>query len=376
MRYVILPLIVLALSASPALAEDELPPTSEFFDEYDANADGRVTQEEFRGSSEIFRLLDKNGDGEISPDELGLPADYKPDPAVQKRRQQAEKRKARGGDAGRAMQQMYDRIMKMDADGDGRVSAAEWKGKEQGFARLDRNKDGFLDGKDGAMAMRGAGERGGKAKGRRGKGKDGGGKDGRGKDGAHDSAAMLEQMKKRFARTDANGDGKITADELPAERFLAMMDKNKDGAVDEAEFLAFAKQRAGGGNRSGKAGRSGRRGRLNAGMLRRFDRNKDGKVDADEFPGREELFARMDANKDGVLDEADIAAAKGGGKGARKGGTARAPTTPRTGNVIERGDTDGDGRLNRAEFLGSAAEWRALDKNGDGWVTADEIGAK
>lgn len=367
MRRTLLPLLALlplALLATPAHAEDELPPTSEFFDEYDANADGRVTQDEFRGSSEVFRLLDKNGDGEVSPDELGLPADYKPDPATQKRRQQAKQRQARGGDAGRAMQKVYERIMKMDADGDGRVSAAEWKGKEKGFARLDRNKDGFLDGKDGAMAMGGAQARGGKNKA---KGGDAAGR-------AHDSAAMLEQARKKFRGTDANGDGKITADELPAERFLTLMDKNKDGVVDEAEFLAFVKQRAGSGNARQGGGRANRRSRLNEGMLRRFDRNKDGKVDADEFPGREGLFKRLDANQDGVLDASDIAAAQdGGGKGKAKG---RTPVTPKTGNVIERGDTDGDGRLHRAEFPGSAEAWRALDKNGDGWVTPDEIGAK
>ena len=191
---------------------------------------------------------------------------------------------------------------------------------------------------------------------------------------------MLAQAKERFARTDRNGDGKLTADELPAERFLQMMDENKDGAVDEAEFLAFVKQRGRSGDRDGKGGdRKGRRGRLNEGMLRRFDRNKDGKVDADEFPGRAELFKRMDANGDGVLDAADIEAAKAGRKGGGKGkpdGKPAGPVTPASGSLIERCDTDGDGRLHRAEFHGSGAEWRALDKNGDGWVTADEIAAK
>ena len=358
----------LSLVAPAAHAEDELPPTSEFFDEYDANADGRVTQDEFRGSSEVFRLLDKNGDGEVSPDELGLPADFKPDKKAQQRRKQAAQRGARGGDAGNAMKAMYERVMKLDADGDGRVSAAEWKGKEKGFARLDRNKDGFIDAKDGAMAMGGR-QGGGKNK-NAGKTKQGGQQ--------HDNAAMMEQIKQRFARADRNGDGKVTADEIPVE-FLQMVDKNGDGAADMDEFVAFAKQRAKGGRqgRGGQQGRQGRRrGRMNAGMLRRFDTDKDGQVSREEFPGSDEAFARMDRNKDGVLSEADLQ--QGGGRGNARGNDnkKKAPVTPKTGNVIERGDTDGDGKLHRAEFLGSASEWRALDKNGDGWVTADEIGAK
>lgn len=356
------------VAAPTALAEDELPPTSEFFDEYDTNADGRVTQEEFRGPSEVFRLLDKNKDGEVSPDELGLPADYKPDPRKQQRRKQAADRQPRGGGAGRAMERLYERVMKQDADGDGRVSAAEWKGREQGFARLDRNGDGYIDAKDKGGALGGDAAQG---KGSKGKGGKGAGK-------AHteaEAAALRAQAKQRFAQTDRNGDGKLTADELPAERFLELLDKNKDGAVDEAEFLAFVQKRGRSGASRQRDGAAKRR-RLNAGMLRRWDRDGDGSVSPSEFPGGDDLFARFDTNGDGALTTDDIAAGGKAGK-AGKGRAKDTPTTPAADtDPFTRQDTDGDGRLHRAEFDGTAEAWRRLDKDGDGWLTREECAAR
>lgn len=355
------------LAAPAAVAEDELPPTSEFFDEYDTNADGRVTQDEFRGSREVFRLLDKNDDGEVAPDELGLPADYKPDPRKQARRAREAGKQPRGGGAGRAMQRLYERVMKQDGDGDGRVSAAEWRGREQGFARLDRNDDGFIDRKDLGGALGGDKRRG------AGKGKGKGDAAGRTHDEA-ESAAMRAQAKARFAQTDRNGDGKLTADELPAERFLQLLDKNKDGAVDEAEFLAFVQKRGRSGGPQGGDARRGKGGggrRLNAGMLRRWDRDGDGRVVKAEFPGGDEMFARLDADGDGALTQADIAAAK-----REDDGSPKAPTTPGAdADPFARQDTDGDGRLHRAEFQGTAEAWRRLDANRDGYVTRAEHAA-
>ncbi len=349
----------IALFAVPAPAVAEDLERSEFFDEYDQDSDGCVTKDEFTGSSEMFKLLDKDGDGVIKPTDLGLPADYKPDP--KRKRRPGGEAGARGGDMDKRRQQFMKALQKMDTDQDGRISKAEWKGKEQGFARMDRNKDGFLDAKDRAGM-----DRGGRNKGQ--------GQKGRSLTDEK-KAEIRTKAAEQFAKLDGNADGKITADEVPSPMMLELADADGDGNVTLKEFqkvlLQRATRRAQGGGRDGRRG-GGRGGRgLNAGRLKSWDRDGDGKVSAEEFPGREAMFARLDADKDGFLTQADIKAQKGARKKKDSG-----PVTKKTGTVIERMDADGDGRLHRAEFTGSAADWANLDRNRDGWITQDELVAK
>jgi hypothetical protein len=67
-----------------------------------------------------------------------------------------------------------------------------------------------------------------------------------------------------------------------------------------------------------------------------------------------QMFSRLDANEDGVVDASELANARGG-------------------RMLARFDADADGRITREEFdVGLAAAFKAMDKNGDGVVTADE----
>lgn len=67
-----------------------------------------------------------------------------------------------------------------------------------------------------------------------------------------------------------------------------------------------------------------------------------------------QMFDRLDANHDDVVDAAELANARGG-------------------RMLALMDADGDGRVTREEFtVGLDAQFKALDKNGDGVVTADE----
>lgn len=78
-----------------------------------------------------------------------------------------------------------------------------------------------------------------------------------------DPAQMIERM----MQNDANGDGKLAKDELPAQladRMFDRADANKDGFIDKAELEAFAKaggMRGGGqGGQGGQGGPGGQRG--------------------------------------------------------------------------------------------------------------------
>jgi Ca2+-binding EF-hand superfamily protein len=377
----------LALTPSLAFAGDDegLPPTSQFFDEYDTNSDGKVTKDEFRGAAEVFKLLDEDGDGAITPTELGLPADFKPDP---KRKRPGAGREAPAKDRGAAqrerMAKLLEQLKAMDTNQDGKVSKDEWKGPEKMFARLDRNKDGVIDMGDRQAGVGGEGRRG-----KAGKGRPGG-------EGGGDPAQMAERVKqhvqKQFAKLDANQDGKVTQDEAPNPRLLEMADKNGDGAITLEELQAAAlervRQRAGAGGKSRKPGKGGggapregkpreRRGpRITNATLKRWDRDGDEKVSADEFPGGDQTFARLDVDKDGFLTAADLKALKKRAKkeGRKPGESAPGAKPEGAGKgMIERMDADGDGRLHRGEFRGPDDVWKKLDSNKDGWITPDEL---
>jgi len=139
------------------LAADELPPErKDSILRADANKDGAVTFEEFAARSRQFlvrrvevefKALDTDGDGKLTKAEVdaarGKPtllliADANKDGVVTKE-ELAKAFTSRGG-------QVSDRVFEaLDADKDGKISAAEWQAAgERRFARLDRNKDGAV----------------------------------------------------------------------------------------------------------------------------------------------------------------------------------------------------------------------------------------
>ncbi|SMX40304.1 EF-hand domain-containing protein [Maliponia aquimaris] len=111
-----------------------------------------------------------------------------------------------------------------------------------------------------------------------------------------------------------------------------------------------------------------------------WDIDGDGKVTVDEATERRgDIFASFDANEDGFLDaeeyvlfdearNTDLATHAGGPGG---GAMMRAAD----GMLLERNDTDGDGKVSLEEFLGQVPAWvAAMDRTGDGVVTTDDFG--
>ncbi len=217
-----------------------------------------------------------------------------------------------------------------------------------------------------------------------------------------------------FQRLDANADGAISSDEVPADkqrllgRLIRAADKDGDGKLTRDEFAAGLKpetaKRLSSENKP-EAAEKGVGDRARAGarpdaaaVFRRMDRNGDGSVTKDEVPEeRRERFSRLltaaDANGDGALtsdefaksfdrarpdrpsaDQARSGRPSGAGQSdAESAKTASDEPSGLAAAVLKALDKDGDGQLSADELRSASDSLAALDKNGDGTVTAAEL---
>jgi len=114
-------------------------------------------------------------------------------------------------------------------------------------------------------------------------------------------------------------------------------------------------------------------------FIENWDLNQDGAVTAAEAAERRgDIFYTFDSNEDGFLDGEEYALfdqARANDMenqpGHGRGGMKRAAD----GMVMDRTDTDGDGKVSRKEFVETAGSWiDSLDRDGDGVVTAADFG--
>jgi len=200
-------------------------------------------------------------------------------------------------------------VAAIDKNGDGELSEEEIDGAIIALKTLDRNRDRRLDASElrpNMEGMPGQFGRGGMMGGGGFPGAGGfmmGGPEGERGGNQGGPGAMLERM----LAMDRNGDGKLSADELP-ERMKPMLeraDSNKDGFLDRGELQAMASQR----QQPGPGGPEGGRppGEFFGQMMERADANKDGKLSGDELPPflREQMEA-LDKNKDGGVDREEL----------------------------------------------------------------------
>ena len=102
-------------------------------------------------------------------------------------------------------------------------------------------------------------------------------------------------------------------------------------------------------------------------MLERYDTNQDGAIDRDEFTaGRDDWFAKLDSDADGVVTQAEFEAAIARFRESHDGSNRHGPDFSRL-------DTDGDGNATRAEFEAAAERvFARFDRNGDGVLSPDD----
>lgn len=151
----------------------------------------------------------------------------------------------------------------------------------------------------------------------------------------------------RFAKMDANGDGKVDTTDRAAKRAdrqekrFAKLDANSDGSISRAEWDQHGADRAakraergekraaageaGQGKRHAMRGKHGKRGAMHGGMMMKADTNGDKAISQAEFQTAAlARFDRADANKDGQVT-AEERQAQWQAKRAKRGAASAAP---------------------------------------------------
>lgn len=105
-------------------------------------------------------------------------------------------------------------------------------------------------------------------------------------------------------------------------------------------------------------------------MSSRFDADQDGVISADEV-GSEKRFAHMDRNGDAQITAEDFVGMEP--RRHRRGGERGGGLKLMLGHLAQSADTDQDGKVSRAEHAAAIA---AIDLDGDGFLSAEEMEAK
>jgi len=281
----------------------------------------------------------------------------------------------------------------LDENKDRRVSRDEWKRLRKEFEALDVDKDGFLVYGELRKLLE--------------------------PPGSTDSAIEVVSLTERvhvidIVMYDANRDGRLTAREyeeyvfaladqradgmLQLEevyqlvrhrnvetssygdetKFIARLDRSRDGLVSRAEFDLDSKVfkaldvDGSGSLTADEIGGAVQTDGLQAfaslnpdTFLERHDRNQDGVLSGGELPGgsRSEL-AKADGDKDGKLDRDEMSTA------LRRKQRYQFETIPPS--FLDRYDLNRDGKVSRREFPGSAPVFSRMDSNGDGFISRSD----
>jgi Ca2+-binding EF-hand superfamily protein len=197
------------------------PPPNAMFAAIDADSDGVISKNELRKAIVQLKKLDTDGDGNITLAEVSPRGAMGPD-----------------GPAGPTWDpaQFVGRLMENDKNGDGSLSADEVTDTVRPMIEgADQNGDGIFSRDELTAHVQNMRNR---APGGPGGGFPGGPGGLRGPGGFADRPFDANQMTGQLMRNDRNGDGRLTADEVPpqAMQMLQGGDQNNDGAIDPREM--------------------------------------------------------------------------------------------------------------------------------------------
>jgi hypothetical protein len=216
----------------------------------------------------------------------------------------------------------------LDADGNGRITAAEWSYDREDFRRADHNGDGILTQREflGEAANDG--------------------------DSAADNSDSSSADDARFLALDGNRDDRVSRSEWRSDRAsFDRLDENRDGYLTRAEMAAPDAAVA---------------------DFTSLDGDRNGVISRGEWLQSAASFNRLDTNRDGRLTSIEYAARAGGTTAA---GVAQQSAAYRAG--YERGLAEGRtaGREDRARNQGWDLDGqRELDQADSGY--RDAVGAR
>lgn len=220
-------------------------------------------------------------------------------------------------------------LQALDVNRDGTLSAAEIADAPAVLKTLDRNKDGQLDSLEYLPSQ------------------------------TNPADADPDALVKRLMVLDRNGDGVLTADEIP-ERLKPLMDRadtNHDGRLTADELRAYAKTQS---QPQGRSMRGGQPTRMDP-VLNALDADHDGVISAAEIANASAALLTLDKNGDGQLAPDEL--------------RPRQPTAAdRVDHLLDEWDTNKDGKLSKEEMPDRMqAQFEAIDTNHDGFADKAEL---
>jgi Ca2+-binding EF-hand superfamily protein len=203
--------------------------------------------------------------------------------------------------------------------------------------------------------------------------------------------APVQQPAALFQQLDADSDGQLAESEVGQEherlfkRLLRIADKDGDGKLTREEFASGLKEERPQPPAEAPPGPTGGRSSqfLQADpdqLFARLDVNGDGKIERDELPEqvREAMgrfFEQADANRDKSLSVEEFQ--KGHEYARRLAGVAPAggnrPNAAPGAALLKALDGDGDGKLSADELAAATASLKTLDRDGDGQLSPREL---